>query len=206
MRPTPSSRKFLLQPAQKIDAAVRRRIAAVEEAMHENALDLVLLRHAQQREQVLDVRMHAAVAEQAHQMQLPLASALHGGEQKLVLKKRAGAQGLVDARDVHVHHAARADIQMPDFAVSHLPFGQAHGRAGGVNQRVGIFREQPVVIGFARQGDGVALGLGAEAPAVEYGQNNRFWSLGHKSSRIHQREPRWRLRQAGTMRPHFFVH
>src|SRR4029077_13624757 len=53
---------------------------------------------------------------------------------------------------------------------------------GRANQRVGKFGEQPVVIGLAREGDGVARGSGAKAPAVEYGQDDRFRMLvGHIS-------------------------
>ena len=130
------------------------------------------------RKQMLDVRMHAAVAEQAHQVQLALAPALHRAEQKIVVEERAGGDGLVDARDVHLHDAAGADIQVPDFAIAHLPLGQADGRPGGVDQRVGKFGEQPVVIGLAREGDGVAFGFGAIAPAVEHGQDDRFRTLG----------------------------
>ena len=51
-------------------------------AVNKNALDFVLPRHAQQREKMLDVRMHAAIAEQSHQMKLALAAALHGVEQQ----------------------------------------------------------------------------------------------------------------------------
>ena len=65
---------------------MRRRVAAVDEAMDEHALHFVLLRHSQQREQVLDVRVHAAIAQQAHQVQLPLAAALHRVQQQRLLK------------------------------------------------------------------------------------------------------------------------
>ena len=163
--------------AMKFDAAVRRRVAPVHEAVDENALDVLLARHVQQREKMLDVRVHAAVAQQTHQMQLARAAALHRVEQQRLLEKFAGRDHQVDARDVHVHDAARADIQVADFAVAHLPFGQADGRPGSVDQRVGKFCEQPVVIRFAREGDGVALGFGAIAPAIEHGQNDRFRSL-----------------------------
>ena len=44
----------------------------------------------------------------------------------------------VEARDVHVHDAAGADVQVADFAVAHLAFGQSDKRAAGVNERVGI--------------------------------------------------------------------
>ena len=89
---------------------------------------------------MLDVRMHPAVAYQAQQMQLPLASALHRAEQKLVLKKRAAAEGCIDPRDVHQDDAPGSNIQVPHFAVAHLPFRQPYGRPRSVDQRIGKLR------------------------------------------------------------------
>ena len=68
---------FLLQLPDEIAAAVRRCVAPVHEAVDKNILDFLLLGHFQQRKQVLDVRVHSAVAEQSHQMQLALPSAFH---------------------------------------------------------------------------------------------------------------------------------
>ncbi len=88
---------------------------------------------------MFDVGVHAAVAEEAEQMELAGAAAFHGfAEQRLALEFAAGDE-LVNARDVHVHDAAGADIQMADFAIAHLSFGEADGGAGGVNERVGKF-------------------------------------------------------------------
>ena len=50
---------------------------------------LFFARHAQQREEMLHVRMHAAVAQQAQQMQVARAAALHGVEQQRLLEKFA---------------------------------------------------------------------------------------------------------------------
>ena len=173
---------LLLELAQEVDAAVGRRVAAVHEAVDENVLHLVFARHAQQLEQMLDVRMHAAVAHQPDQMQLASAAALHRVEQQRLAEEFAAGDQLVDARDVHLDDAAGADIQVAHFAIAHLPFGQADVRAGGVNQRVGKILQQAVVIGFAGEGDGVALGFGAIAPAVEDGQHDWFGSFAHGRS------------------------
>ena len=136
--------------------------------------DFVFARHAQQREEMFDVRVDAAVAEEAEQVQLAGAAAFHGFEQQRLAQEFAAGDELVNARDVHVHDAAGADIQVADFAIAHLSFGQADGRAGGVNQRVGKFLQQAVVVRLAREGDGVAFGFGAVAPAVEDGEDDRF--------------------------------
>src|SRR5271168_4782650 len=76
-----------------------------------------------------------------------------------------------------MHDAASADIQVADFAVAHLSFGEADGGAGGVDERVGKFFEEAIVIWFAREGDGVAGGFGAIAPAVENGEDDWFWGV-----------------------------
>src|ERR1700729_2528342 len=123
------------------------------------------------------VGMHAAVAEQAEQMELASATAFHGfAEERLVLEFAAGDE-LVNARDVHVHDSAGADIQMADFTIAHLSFGEADGGAGSVDERVGKIFEEAIVIWFAREGDGVAFGFGAVAPAVEDGEDDGFSSF-----------------------------
>ena len=165
---------FLFELAKKIYAAFGRSVAPVHEAVDENILDFIFARHLQQGEEMIDVRMHAAVAEEAHQMQLPSAPALHGFEKQGLAREFAAGDELIDARAVHLHDAAGADIQMAHFAIAHLPVRQADGRAGSVDQRVGEFFEDAIVVGLAREGDGVALGFGAVAPAVQDGENNRF--------------------------------
>ena len=120
--------------------------------------------------------MHAAVGDQPEQMQLASAGAgvLHGLEQYRMRKEFAVLDHQIDAGDVHVHDAASADVQMADFAVAHLPFGQADKRAAGLNERVGIFAQQPVIGWLARERDGIGFGFGAISPAVEDDENERF--------------------------------
>ena len=91
--------------------------------MDENALDFLLLGHFEQREEMLDVRMYAAVAEQAQQMELALATALHGLLKERHALELLGGDEEIDARDVHVDDAASADIHVANFAVAHLAFG-----------------------------------------------------------------------------------
>ena len=57
-----------------------RRVAAVHEGVDEDALQAVLARRAQQRIEVILVRVNAAVGDQPEEMQLPsaFARALHG--------------------------------------------------------------------------------------------------------------------------------
>ncbi len=90
----------------------------------------------------------------------------------------AGGDQRVDARDVHLHNAAGADVQVADFAVAHLSVGQADKVIRGLNQRVGKLAQQLVVGGLARQRNGIVGGFGAIAPSIEDGENERM--LGHE--------------------------
>ena len=113
--------------------------------------------------------MHATVGKQSEQMQLSSAGArvLHGVEQHGMREEFAVLDHQVDAGNVHVHDSSGADIQMPDFAVAHLPFGQSNEGSTRLNERVGIFAEEPVIGWLARHRDGVSLGFCAVSPAVE---------------------------------------
>src|SRR5581483_105329 len=80
----------------------------------------------------------------------------------------------LDARAVHMHDAARPDVEMADLAVAHLSIRQADKLAAGMDERVGIFTEQAVVGGLARQGNGIGLGFSTIAPTIEDDENKRF--------------------------------
>ena len=170
---------LLLEPAQEVDPALRWRVAAIGEAVHVDVRDLVFPRHAQERKEVLDVRMNSAVAQETDEVQLPAARAIHRVDQKRLAEKLAARDELVDACDVHLNDAASAHIQVANFAVAHLSFGQAHMRPGGVNQGVRKILQQAVVIRLARKSDGVALRPGMVAPAVEHGEHDWYRSVGH---------------------------
>ena len=127
--------------------------------------------------------VHAAVGDAGRTDAAAAAGAgiLHGVEQHGMGEEFAVLDHQVDAGDVHVHDAAGADVEMADFAVAHLPFGQSDERAAGVNQRVGILAQQAVVGGLAGERDGVGLGFGAVSPAVEDDEDERF-GTGHSKS------------------------
>src|SRR5215831_385500 len=131
---------------------------------------------------MVDVGMHAAVAEQAEEMELARAAALHGLlEQRNLIELMIGDEK-VDARDVHVHNAASTDVEVANFAVAHLAFGKTNGGAGCLDQRVREFAEEFIVSGFAREGDGIALSFGAVTPAVQHSKYDRLWSFCHSPS------------------------
>jgi len=70
-------------------------------------------------------RMHAAIRNQPEQMQLApaQASVLHRLDQHRMREEFAVLDHQIDARDIHVHDAPRANIQMPDFAIPICPSG-----------------------------------------------------------------------------------
>ena len=73
-----------------------------------------------------------------------------------------------------MHDASGANVEVPDLAVAHLSLRQPYERSAGMNQRVGIFAQQPVVSRLARKRDGVGFGFGSVTPAVENDENERF--------------------------------
>src|SRR5271165_621786 len=123
--------------------------------------------------------MHTAVTAQAHQMEPLRARMAHGIEQDGILKEFAGGEHAVDARDVHVNHAAGADVEVPHFAVAHLSFGKSDEWARGVDQRVGKIAQQHVVSGLARGGDSVTFLGSRETPAIQNGENERAFRAVH---------------------------
>ena len=60
--------------------------------------------------------------------------------QRRIRRQRAVGDRLVDARQFLVNDAARAEIQVADFAVAHLPGGQADVLARGAEAalRIGL--------------------------------------------------------------------
>src|SRR5258708_32217698 len=99
--------------------------------------------------------MHATVRNQSQQMHLPPAgtSILHSSQQRRIRKKIAVLNHQLDASAIHEYNAPGADVEVPDLAVAHLPFGKANIGTAGVNECVGIFAQQPVICGLALESD-----------------------------------------------------
>ena len=58
-------------------------------------------------------------------------AAAASGRCQHVVDDRVGREGAVlhshvDARHVLIDHAPRPDVQVPDFRIAHIPFGQTH--------------------------------------------------------------------------------
>jgi len=103
----------------------------------------------------------------------------HRVEQHWMREEFAVLDHQIDARNFHMHDAPGANIQMAHFAVAHLALGQPDKRPAGMDERIGIFAQQPVIRRLAREGDGVGLGFSPVSPAVEDDENEWF-GTGHK--------------------------
>ena len=124
-------------------------------------------------------RVHAPVGEKPHQVK-GRPGRLHVAEERAhfgVRGERLGRIRLGTARAVDLHevlkdHAARADIEVSDFGIPHLPFGKPNGEPVGTQ-----FGMRPPV-GKCRQkrrtngGNHVGGGAVAPSPTVENHQKD----------------------------------
>src|SRR5579863_10374890 len=115
------------------------------------------------------VRVHAAVGEQSEEVKTATAGAsvFHGCNEDGVGEELAVLNHHLDTSAVHVDDAAGADVKVAHLAVAHLTVGKSNVGAAGLNQGVGILAQKAVVRGLAGERDGIGIGLGAIAPAVE---------------------------------------
>ena len=83
----------------------------------------------------------------------------------------ARGDALRDPDQVLRNHPARAEVEVADLAVAHLPFGKADTQAARLEQGPGLPGPESLPGGRIRQGDGVAFALGAIAPPIQYDQD-----------------------------------
>ena len=145
-----------------VDGRGRRNVAAVRERVDPRSLR----RDPQQRQEMVDVRVHAAVRDEAEQVDAPAA-----GERRLDRREpgqRAVLHRLVHPHEVLVEPPPRPDRQVPDLGVAHLPGRQPRRLAGGLEQRVRIRRPESVEHRRRCELDGVARPRLGAAEAVEH--------------------------------------
>ena len=110
--------------ARSRTADVRRDVASVGERVDPRPVGHPLpLRELEQRPQVVDVRVDAAVRDEPEQVHVPAAlacAAERRDERRRSRRSSRRAIGAVDALEVLVEHAAGADRQMADLGVAHL--------------------------------------------------------------------------------------
>ena len=115
------------------------------------------------------VAVHSAGREKTEHVQRRAARAgrLDGADERRIARELSRFDRAVDSRVVLVDDAAGADVEMPDFRISHLSARQAHGELGGVDGRVRARRQELVPVRLLRAGDGVVGCRLAAAEAVE---------------------------------------
>jgi len=120
-------------------------------------------------------RVHAAVPDQAHEMDRApaLLRRVARGDEDRVAEEGPISNGVVDAHEVLHHEAPGTQVEMPDFAIAHLSLGEPDGPSRGVEQCSRVVGHEGVPRGRIGERDGVAFALGAVSPAIEYHQNHR---------------------------------
>ena len=119
--------------------------------------------------------MNAAVGQNPAQMR-GASGFLHRGDISLdagLAGEFAALNGGVDAAQVHLDDAAGAYIHVADLGISHLADRQSDVRTISDQRVIRTRRHQTVEIGGVSQSDGIALGLFAQAPAIEDTQHYR---------------------------------
>ena len=111
----------------------------------------------------------AAVRAEAEQMQGGVVdlAVVHSLQERGILEEISVLDGLGDPRQLLIHDAACADVQVAHLAVAHLAPGQAHVHAAGAQERVGAGVPQVHEVNRAVGQDGVIFLLLPIAEAVE---------------------------------------
>lgn len=174
--------KFALEFLKIVRTAGGHGVAAVHEGVDEDAGEFVFGGHAEEGVEVALVGVDAAVGEETDEVER---SSLLGCEFVGFCERGIGVEGAVedggvDAGHVHVDDAAGTEVEVADFAVAHLPVGEADEVFAGAEEGIGVVAEERVVGGLAGLGNGVAVGLGAVTPSVEDGEDD--WCFGHDGS------------------------
>lgn len=117
--------------------------------------------------------VHPAVRDQAHQVNRAVLRRLSNGiNQWLQMLQGTRLDVLINPRDILIHHAPGAKVQMADFRVSELALGQANRPPTRLDGGVGTGCQKLVPVGRMSSGDGIVLTLGADAEAIKDDQQD----------------------------------
>ena len=149
---------------------MRGDVATVRERMNPGPVGhLCCARELEQREQMIDVGVDAARRDEAEQVDVAATRpcALESADEGRIREDRAVANSEVHPHQILEQDAARADRQVADLGVAHLPRREADRLTGGGQARVRVRRPEAVEHRCRRQLDGVAGAGRSDAPAVE---------------------------------------
>ena len=183
----------LLQGPEIRRRAAGRRIAAVQDRVHQDAVAAKSPPRGQfeQRQVVFLGAVDQSVRREAQQVQ-PAARSLkpfQDSVERRVLEEPAVVDGFVDPADFLPHHPPGAQVEVAYFRVAHDPGRQPHVFTRCAQRGMGIRPPQPVEAGRLRQQDGVGFATGSDAPAVQDDERDGRIHLGVRIRKISIRAP-----------------
>src|SRR5262249_45017980 len=94
--------------------------------VNEETLDPVLIGHPQEGIEVFVPGVHPSMGYKAHQVKRRSGGSrcLYGVDEGLIAEEAGLFDCCVDSRNVHPDYASSANIQMPDFTITHLSVRQ----------------------------------------------------------------------------------
>ena len=178
------------QLGQVVHRRVRRDVPAVGEGMNPR----LVRREPQQRLEVIDVRVHAAVRDETEQMDA--LATLERATHSLVLEEIAALDRPVHTHEILEEDAARADREVSHLGIAHLTVRQADGLTRGVELGVRVVVPEPVEDRSVRKLDRVARPGWRDSPTVE--DDERYEGIRAAASHIAVKE--WTSRDAPPTR------
>ena len=168
--------EFLLQAGDVFERRARRRVAAVEERMDDDAaLRELGARAPHELEEVFLVGVNALVLQKAEEVELRVVL-LPVCDEVLplrALEELTRGESVVDALQLLHDDAPGAHVEVADFGGALVAVGEAHGLAAAVQEAVRIARPDLVDDGRLRRHHRVPVGTRVHAPAVADDQDNR---------------------------------
>jgi hypothetical protein len=155
---------------------VWRDVASVGEGVHPHALlHTLALRQREQRAEVVDVGVNAAVRHEPEQVDVShaLAGAVKRGDERVVLGERPVLDRAVHPREVLEEDAPRADREMADLGVAHLPHRKTDCLAGRGERSVRVSLEESIEHGRICELDGIPGAGRCDPPSVEDDEDDR---------------------------------
>ena len=148
--------------------------------MDDDVLHALALRHFQQRVDVRDVAVHAAVRDEPEEVQCGAFAGrlLHRREQGFIFKEAAVFDILRDAGQILVDDPAGAHVHVADFRIAHLAVRKAHMQAARLPLYEGIVFHETVQDRGLRRLHGVALYLLGQAETVHDHQHRGSFHSG----------------------------
>src|SRR6185437_15859958 len=135
--------------------------------VHVHPLDAAVGGHVNERQQVVDVAVHAPIRDQPQQVQRRAAGPLAGVDQDRVLPKRPRSDVVLDAHQILADDPAGAEVGVADLGVPLLALRQADRPPGGIQGAVRVLLPEPVEDRRAGQPDGVSRAFLGKPPTVQ---------------------------------------